>query len=126
MDNLPQRWEDLKTINGFYVANLSSIYKAKNNIPSIESCRNVFPTKEEAEACLALSQLCQLRDKYNDGWKPDWTKYSRKFTIFIYGDEANKGDVNGAKSVLAFKTKELRDKFLDNFKDLIEIAKPLL
>ena len=35
VDNLPQRWEDLKTINGFYIASLSSIYKAKNNVPSI-------------------------------------------------------------------------------------------
>ena len=28
--------------------------------------------------------------------------------------------------ILAFKAEELRDKFLKNFQDLIEIAKPLL
>jgi hypothetical protein len=31
-----------------------------------------------------------------------------------------------SNSILAFKTKELRDQFLKNFSDLIEIAKPLL
>ena len=30
------------------------------------------------------------------------------------------------KKMLAFKTEELRDKFLENFRDLIETAKPLL
>ena len=30
------------------------------------------------------------------------------------------------KKVLVFKTRELRDEFLENFRDLIKIAKPLL
>ena len=126
VDNLPQRWEDLKTINGFYVASLSSIYKAKNNVPSIESCRNVFPTKEEAEACLALSQLCQLRDAYNEGWKPNWETSTMKHCIYFSKDKVKGGCQFDHSRVLAFKHASIRDKFLENFKDLIEIAKPLL
>ena len=34
--------------------------------------------------------------------------------------------MGGKHRILAFKTEELRDKFLENFEDLIEIAKPLL
>ena len=30
------------------------------------------------------------------------------------------------KKVLVFKTRELRDEFLENFRDLIKITKPLL
>lgn len=127
VDNLPQRWEDLKTINGFYVASLSSIYKAKNNVPSIESCRNVFPTKEEAEACLALAQLCQLRDRYNDGWKPDWNNGKEyKYSIVINKGRPFEDIYFNIQKVLSFKTEELRDEFLENFRNLIEIAKPLL
>ena len=126
VDNLPQRWEDLKTINGFYVASLSSIYKAKNNVPSIESCRNVFPTKEEAEACLALAQLCQLRNVYNDGWKPDWTDSTEKYSIYFNSNKIDYPVNYRSQRVLTFKSLELLDKFLENFEDLIKIAKPLL
>ena len=133
VDDLPKSWEELEFINGFYVSSLSSIYKAKENIPSIESSKNVFPTEEEARACLALAQLCQLRDRYNDGWKPDWeNRAQNKFIIYIHPDNEILFDKISANThaisrhLLTFKTKELRDKFLENFNDLIEIAKPLL
>lgn len=88
--------------------------------------KNLLPSKELAEAMLALCQLIQLRDCYNDGWVPDWTKVYNKYVIYIMKDQIH-NDVNvGTCRILAFKTKELSDKFLNNFKDLIEIAKPLL
>jgi len=31
--------------------------------------------------------LIQLRDCYNDGWKPDWNGLSNKFVIYFFGDE---------------------------------------
>lgn len=110
---LPKRWEELEFIDGFFVSSLSDIAKIGNNTTNDENNKNVFPTKEEAEACLALAQLCQLRDRYNDGWKPNWEDGTKKYTIYF-------------NKILAFKTKELRDKFLENFRDLIEQAKPLL
>ena len=68
--DLPKSWENLIKIDGYYVSSQSDIkYCYENCADSIN--RNVFPTKEEAEACLALAQLCQLRDRYNDGWKPN-------------------------------------------------------
>lgn len=124
--DLPETWEEMGTIKGWFTDNMCRVEYYSEGKSTDSRDKNLFPTEEEARASIALAQLCQLRDRYNGEWKPDWTKYGRKFTIFIYGDEANKGNVNSAKSVLAFKTKELRDKFLENFKDLIEIAKPLL
>ena len=62
---LPKSWENLIKIDGYYVSSQSDIkYCYENCADSIN--RNVFPTKE-AEACLALAQLCQLRDRYNNG-----------------------------------------------------------
>ncbi len=123
---LPKSWEDLKFINGFFICDLSKINKVRLNSLAIDSNKNVFPTKEEAEACVALAQLCQLRDRYNDGWKPDWTDTTEKYVIYFHADEIYSGDSYRAQDVLYFKTEELRDKFLENFRDLIETAKPLL
>ena len=124
---LPKSWEELKFIDGFYVCGLSRIEKVRHNSTAISNNKNIFPTKEEAEACLALAQLCQLRDKYNDGWKPNWEDYNEaKYCIeFCQGRIETLFRVNCHK-ILIFKTEELRDKFLENFRDLIEIAKPLL
>jgi hypothetical protein len=131
--DLPKSWEDLETINGFYVNSASDIVKVKGEAYAVEDNKSVFPTKEEAEACLALAQLCQLRDRYNDGWKPDWeNRAQNKFIIYIHPDNEILFDKISANThavsrhLLTFKTQELRDKFLENFKDLIETAKPLL
>lgn len=120
------KWEDFGVISGWYVSSNSKLTDA----PFMESCnfnRNIFPTMEEAAACLALSQLCQWRDVYNDGWKPDWRFYREdKYVIYIEHNEISTGLETLRKCVLAFKSEEIRDKFLIDFKDLIEIAKPLL
>lgn len=124
---LPKRWEDLKIIDGFFVSNLGYIEKVSDNYTAANHNKNIFPTIEEAEACLALAQLCQLRDKYNDGWKPDWNVTSEtKYVIEVSKNTIVKNFYGNRHKILSFKTEELRDKFLENFRDLIETAKPLL
>ena len=123
---LPKSWEDLMGVSGYYVDGNSKIYKGID-FTIVADNRNIFPTKEEAEACLALAQLCQLRDRYNYGWKPDWKDaYERKYCIEIYKERIQKENSSITRKVLFFKTEELRDEFLENFRDLIEIAIPLL
>ena len=122
---LPKSWENLIKIDGYYVSSQSDIkYCYENCADSIN--RNVFPTKEEAEACLALAQLCQLRDRYNDGWKPDWNDDEPKYAIKISNNRTTVCVLTATSSVLSFKSFNLRDEFLENFRDLIETAKPLL
>ena len=127
---LPKRWEDLKIIKGFFVngeSEIKEINETRDKILAIEGNRNVFPNREEAEACLALAQLCQLRDRYNDGWKPDWKNEKElKYVIEIFWDNIVKREYECRYKVLAFKTEELRDEFLKNFRELIWIAKLLL
>lgn len=94
--------------------------------------RDILPNKEIAGAILALMQLIQLRDCYNGDWKPDWSHCTEKYAIVAYFNDA-RGEViidtdfaYYYPRVLVFKSEELRDQFLENFRDLIEIAKPLI
>ena len=123
---LPKSWRELVSVNGYYVDKNSKVYNCINHTTAYDN-RNIFPTEEEAEACLALSQLCQLRDRYNNGWKPDWKDGNLdKYLIEVRCGELTKTSSNLYQRLLAFKTGNLRDKFLENFRDLIEKAKPLL
>ena len=123
---LPKKWEDLYEVKGWFVDFHSKVVTS-GSMRTADSVKNRFPTKEEAEACLALAQLCQLRDRYNDGWKPDWRTGSEiKYCITIDENKITEWQYITINRILYFKTEELRDKFLENFRDLIWIAKPLL
>jgi len=124
---LPKSWEDLGEIKGWYVDSFSDIIPCDKGDIDKDNDKNIFPTIEEAEACLALAQLCQLRDRYNDGWKPNWRTGSKiKYCIIVDENKIVESQYITLNQILSFKTKELREKFLENFRDLIEIAKPLL
>jgi hypothetical protein len=121
---LPKMWERLNNIEGYWVDDDCRIMSADCLVDT--SNRNVWPTREEAEASIALAQLCQLRDRYNDGWRPDWTRDDYKYIIYCSNDKPRANTCSAVNSVLAFKSRELCDEFLSNFRDLIEKAKPLL
>lgn len=130
---LPKTWDEFCQINSVkegetYIDNFS-------NTVSMHTCfsrksltdRNLLPTKSDAKGILALIQLIQLCDCYNDGWKPNWTDNTHKPTIvrFLNDDIAKSSNTHESR-VLTFKTSELRDKFLENFKDLIYQAKDFI
>ena len=123
---LPKRWEDLRGVDGYYVDGYSEIGKIENFTTKFSYDKNVFSTKEEAEAALALSQLSQLKKAYNGDWKPDWTDGKQKYCITFMNTIIVFRSALGDSYFLAFKTEELRYEFLENFRDLIETAKPLL
>ena len=125
---LPKGWEELPEIKGFYVSEKAEVER----LPTHFSCafktdRSTFATKEQAEASIAMAQLSQLMKVYNDGWTPDWSDRATEKYVIFYSE--NKIEVATSLIIhhsLRFKTKELRNKFLLNFRDLIEQAKPLL
>ena len=60
-------------------------------------------------------------------WKPDWKDSSQqKYTIFYYQDEITSSKGPNVNRFLSFPTEEMRDFFLENFKELIEQCKDLL
>jgi hypothetical protein len=124
------KWEDFGFVKGYYVNDWGypSQYGYFSDRARADTVNmNVWPTLEEAEACLALSQLCQWRDKYNEGWKPDWSNSrEHKWTVGVCLDIIKVYSTLDSNAVLSFKTSTIRDKFVEDFRELIETAKPLL
>lgn len=85
-----------------------------------------FESKEDAEAFAAFSKLLKMRKQWIGEWKPDWTKIGYKFTIITQENNVCRGTNSDIGRSISFPTVEMRDEFLDCFKDLLEIAKPLL
>ena len=88
---------------------------------------NNYPKKENVFCFEALKKLVILRDYYNDGWQPDWKDSSIKYCIEVYLGEI---DIRESCRLISrpftFKSKETIKKFLEEQKELLEIAKPLL
>ena len=78
------------------------------------------------EAFLALMQLVQLRDCYRQGWKPNWKGKAVKQNIICFEGVLGTDWSINVQYVLSFQSKEIRNEFLENFKDLIEQAKELI
>ena len=127
---LPKRWEDLEYIKGYYKSLTSGVsFLDKEEDEELEAAdKNVFATKEQAEAAIALAQLSQLREVYRQGWEPDWNAIEQEKFIIIYTHRGN-FECSVAVNIpnfLSFQSPEIRDEFLENFRDLIEKAKPLM
>lgn len=87
--------------------------------------RNYCISKQEAEAHLALMQLRQLRKAYVKDWEPELGKKGYYGIVYTYNGIKIE-DYQWNYRSLSFPTHELAKQFLTNFKDLLEIAKPLL
>lgn len=132
-NELPKTWEEFCGRNpikkGECFINNLSIIKIFNNDERRDAdfTGDVCTSEQEAKAHLALMQLRQLRKAYVKNWEPDWTNDDEpKYCINL---QANSFDVQcwyHMSNPFSFPTARLAKQFLDNFKDLLEIAKPLL
>lgn len=130
-DKLPKTWEEFcenypkgeqeRTINTYSVSVSSG-----SGHRDAHTDKNSLPSKEAAEAHLALMQLHQLRDCYRQGWVPDWEDSNRKYGIGHCGASFDIDWYADTNCFLAFQTKELAEEFLVNFQDLIEKAGDLI
>lgn len=118
-------WNNFGKVEGWYIESYSTIKKAGVEIADDEN-KNTYPSLEEAKAALALSQLLQWRNKYWNGWKPDFTSSNVKYAIKPYKDKIDIMHVYYIHYILTFETYEKADKFLKDHRKLIEQAKPLL
>lgn len=128
---LPETWEEfcklypIKEIERYI--GLDSNIISNGGDRAVYSDRNMLPSEEAASAHLALMQLHQLRDCYRQGWIPDWNdSKSEKYCI----QSMDKGyaifEYCTSRTFLSFQSKEIAEKFLKNFKDLIEQAGDLI
>ena len=89
--------------------------------------KNMLSSRNAAEAHLAYMQLHQLRDCYRQGWVPDWNNsMTNKYCINFLKDKYTIYMYNNSRYFLSFQSREIAEKFLKNFKDLIEKAGDLI
>lgn len=144
-DTKPRSWEEYceqhnTTVTNRYFIDNGAEVRVSGWHPDIPSdmLKNTLPSKELAEAFRAMMQLMSLRQDWihkwslergmTDDWEPDWHdmgsykycilgKYNSDFDIFAIDD---------LRCPLSFPTEEMANDFVNCFKDLLEIAKPLI
>ena len=120
---LPMSWEELGTVNGYHANRSTATHLLHGS--TIEANRGTFPTKDQAEASIALAQLLQLRQAWVGDWVPDWTSDKTKYVI-VWFDGLRVDWFGRTAHLLCFPTKGMAQDFLTTFKPLIEKASPLL
>lgn len=97
------------------------------NYKTVFEDERTYPSKEIYKAFESLRKLIILRDYYNEGWQPDWNNRQRdKFGIMVDKNMLCKESFQSNNKPLVFKSREIRDRFFEEQRDLLEIAKPLL
>ena len=105
-NGLPKSWEKIENLHGFFVDYGSDIRETYVDVMKSKVNRNIFATKEQAEACIALAQLSQLREVYRQGWKPDYTMQGqKKWCIRFYQGTLQIEDYCSTEYFLSFKTR---------------------
>ena len=89
-----------------------------------------YPSQELADASEALRRLLFLRDYYNDGWQPNKKDKEQRGVSVTLDCDNNFMVWEILKETepykFIFKNDETAEKFLEEQKELLEIAKPLL
>ena len=129
---LPNTWEEFCKMypvkdDEWYISASSNIIRmSQGKRFTFYNC-NILPSLQSAKAHLAQMQLEQLRDCYRQGWVPDWkNSYQWKWCIIFDTDTFIITAGICYNHFLSFQSKEIAEKFLNNFKDLIETAGDLI
>ena len=131
-NELPKTWEEFCERND--ITSGESYIDLRSRIKELPTCerdsiddRNLCISKQEAESFIALMQLRQLRKAYVKDWEPDWSDCIKsKFSITCIEGVLSIFDTVTVHHSMSFPNSKLAQQFLTNFKDLLEIAKPLL
>ena len=122
---LPMNYKELEQVRGYYITSGCDILQF-NGCYTVSDNRNVFRTKAQAEASIALAQLSQLMYVWNEGWEPDFFLNKDKYIIGFINDDIVYRTTRWERAFLVFRDYEIRNKFAETFKDLIMQAAPLL
>lgn len=129
---LPKTWEEFCEQNNikkseYYLDTSSCVIVIGYGKRYSSSDRNLLPSKEAAEAHLALMQLHQLRDCWREGWLPDWKDGNQKKYVIVYDKgEFEIWQYHTVNHFLSFQDEKRAEEFLTNFRELIEQAGDLI
>lgn len=129
---LPKTWKEFCEQNEikkneYYLDTSSCVIVIGDGKRYSGSDRNLLPSKEAAEAHLALMQLHQLRDCWREGWLPNWKDGNQKKYVIVY--DKGKFEIwqyHTVNHFLAFQDEKRSEEFLINFRELIEQAGDLI
>ena len=131
---LPKTWEEFcknyprkKDEAYFDMGSQICIFSQDYEYRTEDTDKDIMPSKQAAEAHLALMQLHQLRDVWREGWLPDWNDGDQNKYVIAY----NKGEFeiwqyHTVSRFLAFQDEKRADEFKDCFIDLIKQAGDLI
>lgn len=142
IDTKPRSWEEYcNNYIGkvFYIDKNSAICGGHDVCGGLyaEVDKNTLPSEELARAFRAMMQLMSLRQDWihkwslerglTKDWEPDWNNKKLikwcieqiMYKFYVYG-------YNTGNKVLSFPTQEITIDFMNCFKDLLEVAKPLV
>ena len=125
----PKNWAELlKMYDGkeifWYGSSLDHCFSGE-----VEACIGLgeFMDKETARAFVALWKLLSYRKAWIGDWEPDWTdKEQTKFVIISKDNKIEKITSFYVSHPMSFPIEKMRNEFYESFKDLLEVAKPLL
>ena len=132
-NELPKTWEEFcernpVTPDEYWIETIYSRYcnSSRGRERDINMDKNICISLQEAKAFTALMQLRQLRKAYVKDWEPNWHCSLVKFCLIGDTNRIRVTDSYFCQRSLSFPTQKLAEQFLNNFKDLLEITKPLL
>ena len=116
----PKTWEEYCSLmkgKTVYYTNCNTI-----TVSGFSDAHDKFVTKKRAEQFIALGKLLQLRDC--------WVKGYNEFRYAVYGDRLDGTAIcdwrENINHPLTFPTREMAQKFVECFKDLMKEAHPLI
>ena len=120
---LPKTWDEYCAKQG----EVGDKIKASLDIAYMTINKHIFSDYKQAQAHIALMKLHLLREEYRQGWKPDWRNVDEsKFVIEMVANELSINNYGITRYSLSFQDEKRADKFLTNFRDLIEEAGDLI
>ena len=124
---LPKTWEEYCKRTKGYTSYYGDPTEDDTHETKFDGFYNEFFTKKRVKQYIALGKLLQLRDY----WVNDLKNNSNNFVAAIYHFDGEIVNTNVSKKrsssySLTFPTREIAQKFIECFKDLINEAYPLI
>ena len=133
LQSLPKSWQEFCEINPYINKNKDFFIPADGTVTAIpqsyfrSGMSFTMPSEKRAKQFVVLNKLLQIRDYYNQGWEPDWLNdIEDKYVITTNKNGLCRCTSWFSNYLFAFKTKELRDEFFQNFKYDLEFIKEFL
>ena len=123
----PRSWKEYLELNtGFDGAGIDWNCGGVQTIGLHHRGKAIVPT-HLAQPFIAMMQLMSLRQAWIGDWKPDLScVYSNNYCVVGVGDRFYVCNLGKSRCALSFPTEEMATDFMNCFKDLLEIAKPLI